>query len=52
MNPIEDRCDRCGDDVPNGSGYYPEDENGMTDDRLCRECFNKPASRPLSNRTD
>jgi hypothetical protein len=28
-------CDRCGTEVPNGSGYYP---NGDTGDRVCREC--------------
>jgi hypothetical protein len=25
-------CDRCGQEVPNGNGYY------LGDDRVCREC--------------
>jgi len=30
-------CDKCGTEVPNGSGHYP---NGDTGDRVCRECAN------------
>lgn len=28
-------CDKCGTEVPNGSGHYP---NGDTGDRVCGEC--------------
>lgn len=28
-------CDRCGEEVPNGHGYYPF---GDTNDRVCRVC--------------
>ena len=31
----EYECDRCGTEVPNGSGHYPEG----TDDRVCADCY-------------
>ena len=31
----EHACDRCGIEVPNGSGRYPDDDSG---DRVCADC--------------
>lgn len=35
---LEDACDRCGVDTPNGAGHYPE---GVAGDRVCAECNNQ-----------
>lgn len=32
---LEDSCDRCGIEVPNGEGRYPD---GIAGDRVCAEC--------------
>lgn len=32
---LEDACDRCGVDTPNGAGHYP---NGIAGDRVCFAC--------------
>ena len=34
----EHTCDRCGTEVPNGSGHYPD---GDTGDRICADCAAK-----------
>ena len=34
----EHACDRCGIEVPNGSGHYPDDDSG---DRICADCADK-----------
>jgi len=44
-------CDHCGTDVPDGNGYYPLNEFGETDDRVCRECFDKFRARKTVAKT-
>jgi len=37
MNFIQEYCDRCNADVPDGEGYYPDPDDG---ERVCQGCFN------------
>lgn len=41
---LEDSCDRCGIEVPDGDGRYPD---GIAGDRVCADCEEPAPKKPF-----